>query len=63
MLQVVILCISAAAGAALFGYVSETNTLLGIGMGAALGAFIAISAFAFPSDIGTRGRDFGSRDY
>ena len=52
----VALTVSALSGAALLAAVSETNTVLGVVMGAFLGATIAIAVFAFPVDLDYRER-------
>jgi hypothetical protein len=54
--QLVVIGISALAGAALLGFVSANNALLGIFMGAILGGASAIGALAFPHDLDYRER-------
>jgi uncharacterized membrane protein len=56
MRQIFIIGISAVVGAAVLGGVALTNTVLGLLMGALLGAIVAVAVFAFPLDLDYRER-------
>jgi len=54
--QLVIIGLSALAGAGALGFLAETGTLMGVLMGAVLGGTTAIALCAFPTDLDYRER-------
>ena len=56
MSQLLFVMIAAVAGAATLGLAAESNTALGVLMGAILGAAAAVMVAAFPTDLDYRER-------
>ena len=56
MTQLLAVIAGALGGAATLGFVAESNTLLGVFMGAILGAATAVMIAAFPRDLDYRER-------
>jgi hypothetical protein len=54
--QLLIIGLSAAAGAGALGFLAETGTLMGVLMGGMLGGTTAIALCAFPTDLDYRER-------
>ena len=54
--QLLVIAVSAFAGAGLFGVLAETNMLLGLAMGAIFGGTTALALYSFPHDLDYRER-------